>query len=170
VGNGAWDVDAVGLRRGTEGSWQKDLPVLRLAGLEPLPGGLPDLGPIAADGHRLPGRRCKKVRRGADLRLDGQREDGDHHPRRRAPGKEPADGRGGTPLRHHGSHLRAGGPREQGRIGGHGQDRQGRPGAHRGQSAPGTRASPSSRKPARVGARRSTSVPTARRESPRPCC
>lgn len=53
-------------------------------------------------------------------------------------------------LRAHGLNLRSGRPADQGRLGGDGEDRQGRPGAHRPQpGAPNTVTSPSSRPPAR---------------------
>ena len=82
-----------------------------------------------------------------DLRADRQREDGVGRSRVRDRGPQPADRRGRPPLRADDRDVRAGGSAEQGRLGGDGQDREGRSGADRSQPPRrSTRTSPSSRR------------------------
>ena len=95
----------------------------------------PDLGPHPADAARLPGRDAAPGRWRADVCVDRQREDRHRRARRPGPGPAPRRGRRRAALRHDGPHLRPGRPAVQGRLGGDGADRQGRPGADRGEPA-----------------------------------
>ena len=76
VDDRAGAVDAVGLRRRARGRRPVDGVVLRVAGLEPVPGGGPAVGSddaVGGDGARS---GAAGVRRRADLRADRQRADG----------------------------------------------------------------------------------------------
>ena len=76
VDHGAGAVDAVGLRRRARGRGPADGVVLRLAGLEPVPGRAAAVGPDDAVGRDGARSGAARVRRRADLRADRQRADG----------------------------------------------------------------------------------------------
>jgi len=135
LGPRAGDVVAVGLRRRADGRRAGDPAVLRLAGVEPVPGGAADLRQGPAERGRLPGHRAAPVGWGADLWADRQREDGHRRARGPDPGPQPRDGGCCSPLRAADRDLPARRPRGQGRGGGGGAGRQGRPGPDRGEPA-----------------------------------
>ena len=72
---------------------------------------------------------------GTDVCVDRQREDRHRRARRRGPGAASDDRRGGPALRADRAHLCPVRPRVQGRVGGHGADREGRPGPDQGEPA-----------------------------------
>ena len=135
----AGDVAAVGLGRRAADQRPEDAAVRGVAGLVPVPGGDPGLGPAArhADLVHRPG--AARRRRGADLPADRQRAHRHHGPRRGDPGAAPGDGRARPALRLQGGDVRAVRPGVQGRGRGDGEDRQGRPGALGGEPAAGLR-------------------------------
>ena len=145
--------------------------LVRLARLEPVPGGHPDLGPHAADGDRLPRRDAAPVRRRPHLCPHRQRADGHGRPGGRDRREAPDPRRRGPPLWPRHPRLRAGRPGVQGRLREHGQDRQGRPRPDRGEPARGVPArSPLSGSPAPRSAPRSTSATIARPGGRRSSC
>ena len=81
--------------------------VLRLAGLEPLPGRPAADRPHHGLGGRRLGPHLSPHRRGADLRADRQREDGDRSPYRGDPGAQRVHGGDSQLLRGDHLHLRA---------------------------------------------------------------
>ena len=109
--------------------------VLRVAGLVEVPGRAPGPGPDTALAAGLSGRHAAPDRWGTDLCADRQREDRDRRTHRPGPGPPPRRGHRRPPLRDDHPHLRPGGSADQGRLGGHRADREGRPGAHRDQPA-----------------------------------
>jgi hypothetical protein len=114
VGDRAGAVDAVGLRRRSEGRRALDGAVPCLAGLEPIPGHRSAVGPddgVDGDGTRS---RVAGVRGRADLRADRQRAHGLGRSRLRDRGRQPADRLGPAPLRADGRDVRPGRPGEQG--------------------------------------------------------
>ena len=139
VGAGAGDVAAVGLGRRAADRGRKTQLFCGVAGLVPVPGGDPGLGPAAGHPDLVHRPGAARRRRGADLPADRQRAHRHHGPRRRDPGAAPGDGRAGPALRLQGGDLRAVRPGVQGRGRGHGEDRQGRPGAVGGEPAAGLR-------------------------------
>ena len=96
---------------------------------------LPDLGQDAADGHRLHRRHAAPVWWLPDVRVDRQREDGDHRACGPDPDPQRGHGRSGRPLRADGRDLCGGRPRVEGRLGGHGAYLGRRPGPLRRQPA-----------------------------------
>ncbi|MFE9446096.1 hypothetical protein ACFYO2_45990 [Streptomyces sp. NPDC006602] len=91
-----------------------DLAVLRVAVVVAVSGRDPGLGLHVGHAGGLPGHHVQADRRGADLRVDGQREDGDRRAHRRDPGAPSADGRRGPALRLPGGQLRALRPESKG--------------------------------------------------------
>ena len=79
--------------------------VLRLVGLVSVPGGPTVAGPDDGVGHRGVGCRVSGGGRGADVRVDRQREDCDRPPHRRDRGAEHRDRVGGPVLRAEHRHL-----------------------------------------------------------------
>ena len=75
------------------------------------------------------------LRRGADVRAHRQRGDRDDRHRRPHPGPPSRDGRHGPPLRARRRHMCGGRPRVEGRFGGDGPHRRGRPRPDRRQPA-----------------------------------
>ena len=112
--------------------------VLRVVGVVAVPGGDPDVGPHDADADRLSGPVDARLGWGADVLADRQREA--RSPSTTSPAiavRQPADRRRGRPLRGDGRDVRAVRSRVQGRLGGDGAGRQGRPGPDRRQPAGG---------------------------------
>ena len=73
----AGHVGPVGLGSGPDDRRRGHEPVLRLVGVVTVPGRDPDLGPHDADGDRLPRPGDARLRWGADVLADRQREDRD---------------------------------------------------------------------------------------------
>ena len=96
------------------GPWPQDLPVLRVARLEPVPGRHPDVGPHPADRTQLHRRHAPPVRRCAHLPAHRQRADGHDRPRLRPRGPPPAHGGGRSLLWPVDRHLYPLRPRDQG--------------------------------------------------------
>lgn len=100
-----------------------------------VPDGDPHPGQVPAERHRLHRRHPAPIRRLPHRRTHGQREDGDDHPCGSHRHPQRRHGRRRSPLRPNHRHQRRRRPRVQGWLGGHRAHRQGRPGAHRRQSA-----------------------------------
>src|SRR5262249_19850995 len=134
---GAWQVAAVRLGGRSPGGGAPDPAVLRLASLVALSGGAADLGPQAGYPAGLPGRHPAPAGGRSYLPADGQRAHGDHRPGGGCAGAASGAGGGSPASWSGGPDLCGGGPRVEGRLGGHGEGGQGGPGADRGQPAPG---------------------------------
>ena len=99
VGARAGVVVAVGLRGRAAGRRGGDVVVLRVVGVVPVPGGAADPRQVVADGDRLPGHDVASVWGLPDVRVDGQRKDGDGRTHRPDRYPQPGHGGGGGPLR-----------------------------------------------------------------------
>src|SRR6266851_4148731 len=97
VAAGAWSVVSVGLRRRAAGQRVQNVVVVRVAGLEPLPGRVADSGQDAPHGDRLYRRDAPPIWRRTDVWLERQRENAVGRPHRTHCGAQPDD-RGGRPL------------------------------------------------------------------------